>query len=194
MAEEKPAPEGLEQLPDDELVVLVTRRNKDALSALYDRHARLVFSLALRVVEERSFAEEITQDVFVTLWSKGASYRSERGHLSAWLLSIAHNRSIDELRKRRRNARLPTVEIDETQIVVSGNHDQVADTVLARLDRQSIREALEKLPTPQKQVIVLAYFQGLTQSEISQAVGAPLGTVKTRIRLGLQKLREFLPA
>ena len=193
MAEDSPAQHDLEQLPDDQLVDRVVKGDKEALSALYDRYARLVYSLAIRIVETPGVAEEVTQDVFMVLWLRGSSYKSERGPFSAWLLSITHNRSIDELRKSRRQAKLPTVDIDEAMIVSAGGNDSVPDAVLAQLDREVILKALGKLPPTQKQVIFMAYFQGLTQSEISQAMGAPLGTVKTRMRLGLQKLRELLP-
>ena len=193
MAEDSPAQHDLEQLPDDQLVDRVVKGDKDALSALYDRYDRLVYSLAIRIVERPGVAEEVTQDVFMVLWLRGSSYKSERGTFSAWLLSITHNRSIDELRKSRRQAKLATVDIDEAIIVSAGGNDSVPDAVLAQLDREVILKALGKLPPTQKQVIFMAYFQGLTQSEISQAMGAPLGTVKTRMRLGLQKLRELLP-
>ena len=194
MAEDSPAQHDREQLPDGQLVDRVVQGDREALSALYDRYVRLVYSLALRMVEKPGVAEEITQDVFMTLWLRGSSYKSERGPFTAWLLSITHNRSIDELRRSRRQAKLPTVEIDEAFMVPAGSNDSVADAVLATLDRDSILQAVDKLPSPQKQVILMAYFQGLTQSEISQAMETPLGTVKTRMRLGLQKLRELLLA
>ena len=180
-------------VPSDlDLVERVTRRDKEALSLLYDRYARLVYSLSLRMVEKPGVAEEVAQDVFMALWQRGASYRSDRGPFSAWILSIAHNRCIDELRKRRRQARLLMLDIEEFTNTLATHYDQVANEVLAQLDRESILRALENLPRAQKEVIVMAYFQGLTQSEISAKMGAPLGTVKTRMRLGLQKMRELL--
>ncbi len=175
-----------------ELVERVVNNDKEALSILYDRYVRLVYSLALRMVEKHGVAEEITQDVFVTLWKRGSSYKSERGPFSAWLLSVTHNRCIDELRKKKRQSRYHTVDIEEYGNVLSGHHEEVPNAVLAQLERETILEALSKLPPLQREVILLAYFQGLTQSEISEAMGAPLGTVKTRMRLGLQKMRELL--
>ena len=175
---------------DDALITGIGRREKEALSALYDRYARQVYSLALRMVENQTLAEEVAQDVFMTVWARNASYRSERGSFGAWLMSITHNRCIDELRKRRRRARLGTVNVDDLWQEPAGNPNEVVDAVFLRLDRDVVLEAMDKLPPPQRQVITMAFFQGLTQSEISQVLTTPLGTVKTRMRLGLQKMRE----
>ena len=192
MADDQTAKEHLAQLTDQELLELVVQGNREALVALYDRFSRQVYSLALRMVENQGQAEEIAQDVFMTVWTRGSTYRSDRGPFSSWLLSIAHNRSIDELRKRRRRARYPTVDIDNLRQEPSGNPEEVADAVFQLLDHEVIMEALNKLPAAQKQVIIMAYFQGLTQSEISTVLSTPLGTVKTRMRLGLHKMRDIL--
>ena len=191
---ESPTERVKEQRPDDELLSCIARGDRQALSDLYDRYARQVYSLSLRMVENQSLAEEIAQDVFMTVWTRGTSYRSERGTFVTWLLSITHNRCIDELRKRRRRGKIGLVNVDDLRHELSGNPSEVTDAVLRRLDRNNIKEALNKLPPQQKQVISMAFFQGLTQSEISKALDAPLGTVKTRIRLGLQKMREHFPA
>lgn len=192
MAETDPAKARLESLSDTELLELVMGQNREALSCLYDRYVRQVYSLSLRMVENQSLAEEITQDVFLTVWSRGQTYRSERGPFPAWLLSVTHNRCIDELRKRRRRGRLPTVDIDGLRSDPATGANEVMDAVFNQLDRESILGAMNRLPPPQKQVIMMAYFQGLTQSEISEALGTPLGTVKTRMRLGLHKMRDLL--
>ena len=192
MADDQTAKEHLAQLTDQELLELVVQGNREALVALYDRFSRQVYSLALRMVENQGQAEEIAQDVFMTVWTRGSTYRSDRGPFSSWLLSIAHNRSIDELRKRRRRARYPTLDIDNLRQEPSGNPEEVADAVSQLLDHEMIMEALNKLPAAQKQVIIMAYFQGLTQSEISTVLSTPLGTVKTRMRLGLHKMRDIL--
>lgn len=192
MADNPPA-QVLGQTPETDLLALMLGGSREALSALYDRFARQVYSLALRMVENQSLAEEITQDVFMTVWSRGATYNSDRGSFPSWLLSIAHNRSIDELRRRRRRAQLPTLNLDDLHAEPAGNPDEVINEVFATLDRQMIMEALNKLPPPQKQVVLMAYFQGLTQSEISEVLEVPLGTVKTRMRLALHKMRGLLP-
>ncbi len=186
----KPVDKMPESRSDDELLSCIGRREKEALSALYDRYARQVYSLSLRMVENQTLAEEVAQDVFMTVWARSASYRNERGSFGAWLMSITHNRCIDELRKRRRRARLGTVNVDDLWQEPAGNPNEVIDAVFLRLDRDVVMEAMNKLPPQQKQVITMAFFQGLTQSEISQVLTTPLGTVKTRMRLGLQKMRE----
>ena len=180
------------QLVDQDLLGKVANGDRDALGQIYDRYSRQVYSLALRMVENQSQAEEIAQDVLMTVWKRGVTYKRDRGPFSAWLMSIAHNRCIDELRKRRRRARLPTFDIDDLRSEPSGNPDEVSDAVFNTLDHESIMEALNHLPPQQKQVIVMAYFQGLTQSEISTVLSTPLGTVKTRMRLGLHKMRGLL--
>lgn len=192
MPDDTPAKARLATLSDAELLELAVKGDRDALSCLYDRYVRQVFSLALRMVENQSLAEEITQDVFLTVWTRGQTYRTERGPFPAWLLSVTHNRCIDELRRRRRRARIPTVDIDGLRAEPATPPDDVLNKVFKLLDRERILDALGHLPPPQKQVIMMAYFQGLTQSEISQALGTPLGTVKTRMRLGLYKMRDLL--
>ena len=192
MADHGPTDPQLQRLSDQELLESAVAGSRPALEVLYDRYSRQVYSLSLRMVENQSQAEEIAQDVFMTVWSRGSTYRSDRGPFSAWLMSITHNRCIDELRKRRRRARYPTQDIDELKVEPSGNPEEVTDAVLNRLDREEITDALDKLPSAQKQVIVMAYFQGLTQSEISQVLSTPLGTVKTRMRLGLRKMRGLM--
>jgi len=188
----KPAPRDYTQLSDNELLGFILRKDREALSALYDRFVRQVFSLSLRMVENQSLAEEIVQDVFMTVWSRGGSYKNDRGAFSSWLMSIAHNRCIDELRRRRRRAKLPTVPIEDLTHEPKGNEEEVTDEVFAKLDREAIVQAMSKLPPAQRQVITMAYFQALTQSEISNVLATPLGTIKTRMRLGLQKMRDLL--
>ncbi len=192
MADSQPAEPDLPQQTEVELLQRIAEGDKDALSSLYDRFIRQVYSLSLRMLENQSLAEEVAQDVFMTVWSRGTSYNSDRGSFISWLLSVTHNRCIDELRKRRRRARFATVDIDDVRFDIGGSADEVINAIFSRSSRAKIAEALNKLPPPQKQVIVMAYFQGLTQSEISGVLGTPLGTVKTRMRLGLQKMRDLL--
>ena len=168
--------------------------DREALGRIYDRYWRRVYSLALRMLRNQSQAEEIAQDVFLTVWRRGGTYNRERGSFPTWIMSVAHNRCIDELRKVRRRARLPTFDIDDLHIEPSGEPEEVTKAVFNSLDREALLEALDRLPPAQKQVIMMAYFQGLTQSEISAELSTPLGTVKTRMRLGLHKMRGLLAA
>lgn len=175
-------------LADDQaLLAQAAGGDPAALGDLYDRYGRLVFSVALRVTGDRQSAEEITQDTFLRLWQQAARYAPERGSCAAWLVTIAHRRSIDELRSRRgasrrREAVLPDLVIDEQGI-------DLADLSQLRVDLQS---ALAELPDAQRATIELAFFGGLTRQEIAAQAACPLPTVHTRLRLGMEKLRAIL--
>jgi len=177
---------------DEHLIQAVAAGDEAALGVLYDRYAKAVFSLAARITHDQGTAEEITQEVFLRLWRNAATYSAARGRFGSWLLSVTHHLAVDQL--RRRQARPQTVaSIDD--LVVQGLPDHRTDveeeTWLAER-REIIQQALRQLPAAQREVIELAYFGGLTHVEIASRLGDPLGTVKTRMRLGVQKLREVL--
>lgn len=178
---------------DAELITLVTQGDQFALEALYERYSRAVYSFALRIVGDPSIAEELLQEVFVRVWQQGGSFRSSRGTLITWLLSITHNMSIDEV--RRRNRRPQKAESAEPEMLLAALPDERMDVEgeawLSSL-RDTIQQALQQLPANQREVIELAYFQGLTQREIAETLGEPLGTIKTRMRLGMLKLKDQL--
>ncbi|HTP07577.1 MAG TPA: sigma-70 family RNA polymerase sigma factor [Anaerolineae bacterium] len=178
------------KLDDFALISLIARRDETALSALYDRYSRLVFSLAMRVVGERTLAEEITADTFVNVWRAAASFAEERGRVVAWLMSITRHRAIDEL--RRLNVRPEGSAVDLNEAVNAAQSESIDDLVGVKRQRELVRMALLALPLPQREALELAYFGGLTQQEIADQTGQPLGTIKTRMRLGLQKLRDEL--
>ncbi len=173
-------------LPDDQLAEQVARGEQQALLHLYDRHAGRVYALALRMLGDPMSAEEITQDVFFKLWSRAHSYLASRGSFSTWLLSIARHAAIDRLRLDRRRPSL--------------NDDEDPDETWAELpDEESTSEearwralhfAVRALPHEQRQVIELAYYQGLSHSQIAEVLGWPVGTVKTRMRMGMERLRR----
>lgn len=165
----------------------------EALERLYDRYSSLVFSVALRVLTDRPLAEDVTQEVFLRLWRRPWSYDPERGRFRSWLMSVTRNRSIDERRRVVRRLRLEEREDDRRpDPPATGRfYDPQLETVLAE-ERRAVREAMTRLPPAQREVIELAYFGGLTQVEIAARTGEPLGTVKTRVRLGIQKLRVAL--
>jgi RNA polymerase sigma-70 factor (ECF subfamily) len=182
-------------LPDDDLVSRLQGRDLEAFETLYNRYADLVFSVSMRIVGDRQVAEDVTQDVFLRLWRRPDHFDGGRGKFIAWLLSVARHRSIDERRgyaRRLRHAVPPAVEGEEDAVPDTDvNADPAAVTVLADESR-AVRAAVAILPQEQRLVINLAYFGGLTQLEIASKLGQPLGTVKTRIRLGMQKLRGAL--
>jgi RNA polymerase sigma-70 factor (ECF subfamily) len=180
------------ELDDKTLIILISRANPDALGALYDRYSRLVFGLALHTVGDRETAEEITLDVFTRAWENASTYHAERAKVSTWLTSIARHRAIDELRRRR--VRPEQQSISWAQVPPSSEPRSYGPEENAEqaIRRDQVRVAIAELPNEQQQVLALAYFQGYTQREIAEALGQPLGTVKTRIRLGMEKLRKLL--
>lgn len=178
---------------DAELIAQAANGDPAALEVLYDRYSRVVFSFALRIVGDPQIAEEILQEVFFRAWQQGSSFQSNRGSLVTWLLSITHNLSIDEIRKRnRRPQRSDSAEPELLLASVSDDSVNIEDEVWLGSLRKSINDALALLPDAQREPIELAYFRDLTQREIADQLGEPLGTIKTRMRLGMLKLREFL--
>lgn len=183
----------LNGVSDADLITLVTQGDQDALGLLYERYSRAVYSFSLRIVGDAQVAEEILQEVFVRAWQQGGSFQTARGSLITWLLSITHNLSIDEVRRRKR--RPQKADSEEPELILASLPDEGSDVEeeawLSSL-RVSIQDALQQLPAAQREAIELAYFQGLTQREIADTLGEPLGTIKTRMRLGMLKLREQL--
>ena len=180
-------------LTDLELLAQIGVQDREALAALYDRYGRRVFALAVRILNDPVGSEEVTQDVFMSVWRRGASYTSKKGKFTTWLFSIAHNRTIDELRKRRRDRSRENDDIEDHYDLKSSDISP-ADAAVAQSEFAKVKAAMEKLPEEQKNVVEISYFKGLTQTEIATKTGQPLGTVKTRMRLALKKLRVALSA
>ncbi|NOX63476.1 MAG: sigma-70 family RNA polymerase sigma factor [Chloroflexi bacterium] len=173
---------------------MIQRGDAAALAELYDRYARLVYNLALKTVGDSATAEEITQDVFFRIWEKAGQYRAERARVSTWLSSIARNRAIDILRRRNRRGDEGANPIDWTDATPEAflADDDPEREALHALRRERVRAALKRLPETQREVLALAYFEGLSHSEMAERLNLPLGTVKTRVRLAMQKLRVLL--
>jgi RNA polymerase sigma-70 factor (ECF subfamily) len=165
----------------------LARGDADALAALYDRHARAVFSLALRILGEQADAEDVLQEVFAQAWRQAGRYDARRGRPLAWLLNMTRSRAIDHLRRRRD---VPT--FDGTLPDLPADAPGADAAAMTAADTRALRAALAALPALQRAAIELAYFEGLSQSEIAARLEQPLGTVKTRVRLGLLKLREAM--
>lgn len=182
-------PEG----PDDrELLQRIVAKDKDALDILYGRYATPVYSLALHMLKQPPLAEEVTQDVFLNIWLKAVSFNAERGQPRSWIMSVTHHRVIDVVRSRRRTTSMTDPEGYETLERIPSGGASVESQVQQNLDRERIMQALTTLPESQKEVILLAYFEGFSQSEMAERLGLPLGTIKTRVRLAMQKLRAVL--
>lgn len=170
-------------------------RDLIAFEALYDRYGDLVYSVSLRIVGDIYVAEDVTQDVFLRVWRRPDQFDLSRGKFVTWLLSVARNRSIDQRRSQSRRLRheaLPATDEEEDVLPSEDARDDPALATLLSEERAAVRKALEVLPPEQKLAIQLAYFGGMTQQEIANMLGHPLGTVKTRMRLGMQKMRTAL--
>ena len=180
-------------MEDEVLLGLVTMGREEALEALYDRYSRQVYSLAFSILRDQGAAEEVIQEVFLSVWRRAASFNAQRGRAATWLLSISHHRAIDALRRRRRTYAQDQV-WDESmdQHFISDQGPSTDAIVMLREEGRQVREALGELPPEQREALILAYFGGYTQAEIAKWLKQPLGTVKTRMRLGLQKLRKAL--
>jgi RNA polymerase sigma-70 factor (ECF subfamily) len=176
-------------LADEALAERLGDGDVAALERLYERHSRAIFSLALKLLADREAAEEVVQETFLKLWQRPDSYSVSRGRLIAWLLGVAHHRAIDRLRRRRLEQRYGASQQAAEPIV--SDRDPV-DDVLASLRGEAVARALQSLPSAQRVAVELAYLRGMTQVEIASVLGEPLGTIKTRLRLAMQKLRGSL--
>lgn len=181
-----------ESSADLDLLRRICAQDERALETLYDKHSALVYAMAMRIVGDRNLAQEILQDCFLRAWNSASQFDIARGNVSAWLVGIARNRAIDVLRSKQHQARLkedamPTQGKEEIAIGLSQR-----DPSDAMLLRSAVRDALGSLSDEQRQVIEMAYYEGLSQSEISTKLDTPLGTVKTRMRDGMEKLRKSL--
>jgi RNA polymerase sigma-70 factor (ECF subfamily) len=185
-------PDGLQPL-DEELMARVAEGDSDALAQLFQRYAGAVYSLGYRMLNDREGAEELLNEAFVRVWRQAPSFDARRGKFSTWLMSVARNLGIDQLRSRRaRPQRSDPFTPEDPELDLIDERMNVERHVWQGERRRLIRQALRELPPAQREALELAYFEGLTQSEISARLGDPLGTTKTRIRLGLQKLRDLL--
>ncbi len=169
-------------------MTLVAGGDASAFAGLYDRHGRAAYSLAYRMAGERQAAEDLVQEAFLDVWRAARSYRAERGSVRTWVLSIVHNRGIDQLRSAASRRRIQ----DRVEATSSLSEPSEAFSEAWRnSQRFQVREALKVLPPEQLQVLELAYFSGYTHTEIADLLDVPLGTVKGRMRLGLKKIRAY---
>ena len=181
-----------QELEDHQLIHWIALAEKEALEALYGRYSSSVYSLAMYMLKQEALAEEVTQDIFLNIWLKASSYKSDRGAPRAWIMSVAHHKIVDVIRSRRRTLTVTDPSLYETLDLIPSSEIPVDEQVVRNLERERILKALSTLPEPQRQVIMLAYFGGYSQSEMAEMLQQPLGTVKTRVRLAMQKLRGVL--
>ena len=180
------------RLADEELMELVAKGDARAFEAVYDRHGGPAFSLAYRMVGNRVIAEDITQEAFLSIWRSRLRYQSDRGSVRTWVLGIVHHRAIDALRRNlvHERRRASAEGIEEWQEARERTDVEVA----RREEARTVRAAIDELPDQQGQVIDLAYFGGFTHTEIAEMLETPVGTIKGRMRLGLEKMRHALGA
>jgi RNA polymerase sigma-70 factor, ECF subfamily len=189
----RPRADAYEDRTDNELMALISAGESEAFEMLYSRYAANIYQTVLRVVEDRALAEDLVQEVFWRVWRRSSRFAAERGQVAAWLHAMARNVGLDELRRLRARPVLIRTEVEQSRMCELA--DDQADVVAAAIkqeQRHMIVSALQQLPIEQRQVIELSYFGGRTYKEIAAALNHPLGTVKTRARLGLQKLKQAL--
>jgi RNA polymerase sigma-70 factor, ECF subfamily len=179
---------GSETPTDDQLIASIQARDMQALEQFFDRYRVLAYSLAYRLLNDAGDAEDVVQEAFLNVWRSAGTFHAGRGGGRAWLMSIVHHRAIDRLRGR--GSRPLTAHLDDA-LPLPDTVDVWAE-VAQRLTGSEVRQALNELPTEQRESIELAYFSGLSQSEIAGRLNLPLGTVKGRMRLGLRRLRSLL--
>jgi RNA polymerase sigma-70 factor, ECF subfamily len=175
--------------PDEALLALAAREDEDALAALYDRYGRVAYGLALRIVRDQALAEDAVQEAFLAVWRTAGSFRPERAKASTWILTLVHRRAVDVVRREERRRAAPLVEgaeeVDE-RALPTDEEVQLTDR------RRLVQEALRRLPVEQREALELAYYGGLTQSELAERLSVPLGTIKSRMFTGLGRLRDLL--
>jgi RNA polymerase sigma-70 factor (ECF subfamily) len=183
--------EELHRLADEDLMPLVERKDPAAFEVVYDRHGGAAYSLAYRIVGNRNTAEDVTQEAFLSVWRSGARFDRTRGSVRTWLLGVVRNRAIDVLRRDAGRAPAVSLELEGVPEQESGLERTDAEALRHDAARE-VRGVLRELPADQLQVVKLAYFGGLTHSEIADVLGMPLGTVKGRMRLAMEKMRAQL--
>lgn len=185
------------QVVRDDVALVDAMRGGDerALASLYDRHAPLVMGLAMRIVRDSTLAESVLLETFAQVWTDAPRYDQRRASVASWIVTIARSRALDALRATQRQGRLGSVSVDEAPDAALAAQDfasNPARAVEARERQFAVAEALGTLPEQQRLAVELAFFEGLSQSEIAERLSEPLGTIKTRIRLAMTKLRQLL--
>ena len=176
----------LAHLSDEALVLLAARSEESALAELYDRYGRTAYGLALRILRDQALAEDAVQDAFLTVWRAAARFVPERGKASTWILTLVHRRAVDTVRREQRRR------ADSLERAPEPSVEGADENAWLRLQRERVQEALRLLPDAQREALELAYYGGLSQSELAERLGQPLGTIKSRMFGGLSRLRELL--
>jgi len=182
-----------EQLSDDLLLRRIAQRDASALESLYERHAQVVFNLIVRIVRDPATADEVLQDTFWQAWQKAGDFRAD-GAVAAWLYRIARNKSLDRLRRERARPQLATELPEETLASLASPQPSVEQEAARSWQRQYLQGALAAIPSEQRRCVELAYFEGMSQQQIANHLQTPVGTVKTRLRMAVEKLARMVRA
>jgi RNA polymerase sigma-70 factor (ECF subfamily) len=174
---------------DTSLLRSIQRGGQGAFAALYDRYASAAYGLALRVTGDPALAEDVVQEAFTALWKQAPRFDPERGQVRSWLLTIVHHRAVDVVRRRAGRPERALPDGAEDFLAAPGRPDELAERAM---DAEAVRAAVGRIPEDQRVTVEMAYFKGMTHVEIAEAMGVPLGTVKSRLRIALEKLRESL--
>jgi len=182
------SPRDYSEFPDEALLALAAREDEEALAQLYDRYSRVAYGLAQRIVRDQALAEDAVQEAFLTVWRTAGSFRTDRAKPSTWILTLVHRRAVDVVRREERRRAAPLDGTEEPD-----DRGRAADEEIELTDRRRIvQEALRQLPDEQREALELAYYGGLTQSELAERLSVPLGTIKSRMFTGLRRLRDLL--
>jgi len=184
--------DNIDELSDEDLIKAIAEGAVWAIEPLYQRYSRILYSLVYRMVADHQVAEDLLQDAFLSIWRHATSYSPQSGVARSWLISIVHHRTIDYLRSVRRRSVMKETTWEEAELDEHVSFPDVWDDAWRSVQSSQVRTALMKIPTEQRIVIELAYFQGWTHTEIAEGCQIPLGTVKARMRLGLSHLKRFL--
>ena len=176
----------LAHLSDEALVLLAARSEESALAELYDRYGRTAYGLALRILRDQALAEDAVQEAFLAVWRTASKFVPERGKASTWILTLVHRRAVDAVRREQRRR------TDSLERAPEPSVEGVDEDAWLRLQRERVQDALRRLPDAQREALELAYYGGLSQSELAERLGQPLGTIKSRMFGGLSRLRELL--
>ena len=173
---------------DEALLELVSRSDEHALAELYDRHGRVAYGLALRILRDAALAEDAVQEAFLAVWRTSSRFLPERAKASTWIMTIVHRRAVDLVRREERRRAEPLESVSHTE----ATQERTEDAAMLRLERERVHTALGALPAAQREALELAYYGGFTQSELAERLGEPLGTIKSRMFGGLARLRAIL--
>ena len=178
-----------EHLSDHGLLALTARGDREAFARLYDMYSAVAYSLAVRIVRDRDLAADVVQDAFVTVWNQAAKFEASRGQPSSWILTLTHHKAVDMVRREQRRRAEPL----EAGAELVDTAPPVDERAWQGVAREQVRQAMQKLPDPHREVLELAYFAGFSQSELAERLSLPIGTVKSRTFAAMTSLRRLLP-